>query len=359
MRSRIAWRAAAVIAGLLASVLVAGSASAHSSRMTGLTWDPASLAELYVPPSGEYSYAPSVLDVGSTRYVWTCHNAQSRVIRDHIFLEKFVHGALVSDQSVLQATDGAWDSFHTCDPSVVRGRFRYDGTRYGWAMFYLGNDLDASAHNQIGVAFATSPDGPWVKYPSPIVSFGNTEQWGVGQPSAMTSGPGSGAVTLFYTQGDTSTRAYWRALNFSNMNDPVIGAAKLVPTAGLIGTDGSPDYLNNYDIAYDRARHSFVVVREQHPYPTDNPSWIGSAVDVDTISSAGLFGGHGSWHSLNAITPALTGLARNHNAGLVRTPSGELPNDRSITTVFTSSCAGPTCDSLFNYDLWQVTGRLK
>jgi len=357
VRSRFVGRGLVVhSAVLLLSTLVISPASAHSGRMATISWDAASQTEIYVPPAGEYSYAPSVIDVGSTRYVWTCHNAQSRVIRDHIYLEKFEHGRLVSDESVLQATAGSWDSFHTCDPSVVKGKFRYNGARYRWAMFYLGNDLDASAHNQIGVAFATSPDGPWVKHPTPIVGFDSSAQWGVGQPSAISTG--AGAVTLFYTQGDTSTRAYWRALDFSDPNAPAIGPARLVPIAGLAGTDGSADYLNNYDIAFDRARQSFVAVREQHPYPTDNPWWIGSSVDVDMISAAGLFSGKGSWHSLNTITPTMTGLGRNHNAGLLRTAAGTLPIAKSATVVFTSSCAGPTCDSLFNYDLWEITGRI-
>lgn len=352
-------RLSTVLAALLVTsscaVPVASASAPHAMR---LSWDRTTLQRVYVPPPGLYSYAPSVIDSGATRWVWTCHNAQSRVIRDHIYLEKFVNGRLVKDESVLQATDGAWDSFHTCDPSVVAGRFGYNGTRYRWAMFYLGNDLDASAHNQVGVAFATSLDGPWVKYPDPIVPFDNPQQWGVGQPSAVSVAPSSGQVTLFYTRGDTSTTAYWRHLDFSDMSAPVIGAAHVVPNSGLTGTDRTPDYLNNYDIAYDRGRNAFVAVREQRPYPTDNPWWIGQSVDVDVISTAGLFTGTGSWHPLNSISPALTGLGRNHNAGLVRTATGALPDEHATTVVFTSSCAGPTCDSLFNYDLWQLTGRL-
>lgn len=347
----------AVTAGLVTPAAAQATPS-HRPHAT-ISWNASSLREIYVPPSGEYSYAPSVLDLGATRWVWTCHNAQSRVIRDHIFLEKFVHGRLVEDRSVLQATAGAWDSFHTCDPSVVSGRFRLNGTKYRWAMLYLGNDLDASAHNQIGVAFATTPDGPWVKYPHPIVAFQNTHQWGVGQPSAIATDPRSGRLALFYTQGDTSTRAYWRSLDFSDMDAPAIGRPHPVTIAGLRGTDGSSDYLNNYDIAYDRSRYDFIIVREQHPYPTVNPSWIGQSIDVDTISAAGLLTGKGTWRSLNSITPTLTGLARNHNAGLVRTRDGSLPTPDQVSVVFTSSCAGTTCDSLFNYNLWQLTGRIR
>jgi hypothetical protein len=61
---------------------------------------------------------------------------------------------------------------------------------------------------------------------------------------------------------------------------------------------------------------------------------------------------------LGTIDAALTGLARNHNAGLVRTATGRLPDPRSLTVAFTSSCAGTTCDSLYSYHLWQITGGL-
>lgn len=364
MRHRpTAWLRMATIGVAAASLLVIPTtAQAHPSGhhpARSITWQKSTLEQVYVPPSGEYSYAPSVVQRGDTRWVWTCHNAESRVIRDHVYLEKFVHGRLVEDRSVLQATEGAWDSFHTCDPSVVTGRFRYGGTTYGWAMFYLGNDVDASRHNQIGVAFAKSPEGPWVKYPGPIVPFDVTTQWGVGQPSAVSTNPASGKVTLFYTRGDTSTRAYWRSLDFGDMGKPVIGDAHLVPLSGLHGTDGAADHLNDYDVAYDRARNAFVAVREQHPYPTDNPSWIGATTDVDTISVSGLLSGTGTWRSLNSIGPSLTGLGRNHNAGLVRTATGALPDPRHATVVFTSSCAGSTCDSLYSYDLWQLTGSLR
>lgn len=354
-------RTSAIVAAV--AVLLAAPSTAHAAPSghpaSSITWRANTLRQVYVPPSGEYSYAPSVVERGDTQWVWTCHNSESRVIRDHVFLEKFVRGRLVEDRSVLQATEGAWDSFHTCDPSVVTGRFGYGGETYGWAMFYLGNDLDASAHNQIGVAFAKSPEGPWVKYPDPIVPFAVTTQWGVGQPSAVSTDPASGKVTLFYTRGDTSTRAYWRSLDFGDMAHPVIGDAHLVPITGLRGTTGNADYLNNYDIAYDRGRDAFVAAREQHPYPTDNPWWIGDTTDVDTISASDLLSGTGTWHPLNSIGPSLTGIARNHNAGLVRTATGALPDSQHATVVFTSSCAGPTCDSLYSYDLWQVTGDLR
>jgi hypothetical protein len=343
---------------LVVSLLAFLATLAPGAAWAEVTWDLGSLREVYNPPEGIYAYGPSVIDTGRERRIWTCHNSQPRVIRDDIYATRIVDGAVVDDRSVLQASAGGWDSFHVCDPSVVAGRFGFDGRRYSYAMLYLGNDLDASAHNQIGVAFATTLDGPWVKYPHPLVTFDEPTQWGVGQPSALSLRGDSGKLLLFYTRGDTSTRAYVRELDLSDMRQPRVGDAVLVPTTGLTGSDGGPDWLNNYDVALSRDRERLYAIREQHPYPTDNPWWIGASVQLVSADARQIVRGTGTWRVEGTISPALTGLARNHNAGLARTEEGLLPERHRIAVLFTDSCAGPTCDSLFGYDLWELTGRL-
>lgn len=358
--------------GLLAAAVAVSAlpVSAAAETDSGIIWDESSLAEIYTSGDGFFSYGPSIVEDGDTTWIWSCHNDEHRVIRDHIYMTKIVDGDLVESRSVLRASPSpAWDSFHTCDPSVISGQFRYDGRQYGYAMFYLGNDLDASAHNQIGVAFAASPEGPWVKYPEPIVTFDRTDQWGVGQQSAVSLAPGSGRVILFYTRGDTSTRAYQRILDFTNMDRPQISEPTLITTDGLFGHDGEPDWLNNYDVAFDRNRQRFYAVREQHPYPIDNPWWIGPSVEVVSIDKASILNGDGSWTSEATIDEDLTGMPRNHNAGLARTWEGFLPDREEIGVVFADSCSSlptiddqdwsqATCDSLFEYDLWRIDGTI-
>ncbi|WP_157987452.1 glycoside hydrolase family protein [Jiangella endophytica] len=334
-----------------------------------VTWDPASLAAVYEPEPGFYSYAPSVVRDGDTEWIWSCHNDRSRVIEDHIYLTKRVDGVVTETRSVLQASASpAWDSFHTCDPSVVAGRFHYGGVRYSYAMFYLGNDVDASAHNQVGVAFATDPDGPWVKYLEPIVTSERIDQWGAGQPSAVSLSGASGRVLLTYTRGDTSTRAYASVVDLSVVERLRVSPPVLLPTDGLTGADGAPDYLNGFDIALDRTGRNVVAVREQHPYPTDNPWWIGPSVQVARLSLTNVLSGTGTWEPLGDIDRELTGFSRNHNAGLARTWHGRLADPGTVEVVFTSSCSSlptiddpdwsqATCDSLYSYDLWSITGR--
>ncbi|MFC7405791.1 hypothetical protein [Georgenia alba] len=352
----------AVAASLTATTAPAATAEVVLDRTT--------LSEVYDPPPGFYTYAPSVVRDGDTEWIWTCHNDEADAIKDHIYMTKVVDGVVVESRSVLQASPApAWDSFHVCDPSVISGSFRLDGERYGYAMFYLGNDLDASAHNQIGVAFAKAPEGPWVKYPDPLVTFDRQDQWGVGQPSAVALAPGSGRVMLFYTRGDTSTRAYQRVLDLGDMRTPEVGPPTLLTTDGLVGTDGGPDWLNGYDVALDRDRGRVYTVREQHPYPELNPWWIGEAVQLASMPMANVLSGGGEWSVEADVDQQVTGHPRNHNAGLVRTWHGYLPARERIEIVFTDSCESlptvedpdwsqATCDSLFEYDLWSITGTV-
>lgn len=371
--------AAATTAVLGATLLIGVAPATADTPPTGdeasrtrapVAWDPSSLTEVYAPADGFYSYAPSVVRDGDTEWIWTCHNDDFRVIKDHIYLTKIVDGVVVDSRSVLQASPApAWDSFHVCDPSVVAGKFRYQGVKYSLAMFYLGNDLDASAHNQIGVAFANSPEGPWVKLPEPIVTFDRTDQWGAGQPTAVTMPGKPGTVLLGYTQGDTSTRAYVTEVDLRKAESFTTTAPVQLPTSGLTGSDGASDYLNGFDLVFDKKGGQFLTVREQHPYAFDNPWWIGPAVQVATIPQRDLLRGRGTWTPVGDVNEALTGFDRNHNAGFARDWEGHLAEKNAVSVVFTTSCSSlptiddqdwslATCDSLYSYDLWSIDGTL-
>ncbi len=360
-----------IAATAIALLAVPAPAQASEGDAATIDWSDDSLQEVYAPADGFYSYAPSVVRDGDTEWIWSCHNDEYRVIEDHIYLTKRVAGVVTETRSVLQASPApAWDSFHTCDPSVVQGRFSYAGADYRYAMFYLGNDVDASAHNQIGVAFAADPEGPWVKLPEPIVGFDRVDQWGVGQPTAISIAGESGKVLLAYTRGDTSTRAYASIVDLKHADRLRISRPVQIPIVGLTGADGAPDYLNGFDLALDRSGQRVYAVREQHPYPQDNPWWIGPSVQVASIGLDELLAGRGDWSVAGDVDAALTGFTRNHNAGFVRDWRGRLLDGDQLEVVFTSSCSSlptiddqdwsqATCDSLYSYDLWSITGELE
>ncbi len=225
---------------------------APAAPTAGVRWARPSLREVYNPSGEFYAYAPSAItigateigatEIGATEHLWLCHNAAG-VIKDSIFYVRRVAGKVVTSKPVLHAgAPGAWDSFHVCDPAVVAGRFRLDGADYRYAMFYLGNDVDASRHNQIGVAFANDIGGPWMKYPQPVVRHPNDGHWGVGQPSA-TSVDGKGRLLLFYTRGAADgTRGWRRAVDLGDMSQPRIGPAVPLTNAGLTDANGKPGF---------------------------------------------------------------------------------------------------------------------
>jgi hypothetical protein len=358
-------RSALILAVCSAMFVAVGTVSAAAT----VTWAPGTPATVYTPtgpPNGSgivhyYAYAPSAIEAGSTLRFWTCHNSQSDIVHDDIFYTKIVSGTKTVDQSVLTAGASGWDSFHVCDPSVIKVNAKIGSTNYSYAMFYLGNDVNASAHNQIGVAYATSIEGPWVKVASPVVAFpcGLSSEWGVGQPSATTIDPAQGTAMLFWTEGCGSTTRTMRAqFDLDGASGPaMVGTALAVTNSGLTSLTGGADYLNGADFAYDASRDRFYAVREMHPYPTTNPTYIGSAQQVVSIAGANIWGGGGSWTVEGEIGPALTGYARNHNAGIIRNEFGTLVVSSKLDVLYTTSC-GNCSNSLWQYTLRRVNGTL-
>lgn len=316
------------------------------------------IVNIYNPEGEFYAYAPSVISDGETDHIWTCHNAVEGQIKDWIFYTQRKNGQVTVSRPVLSPGEAnTWDSFHVCDPSVIAGKFSYLGETYAYALFYLGNNVNASRQNQIGVAFANDLAAEqWVRYPDPIINYKGT-QWGVGQPTAVSLG--GGRVLIIYTKGHDGTVTYQQELDLSNMDSgPVyLNEPHSVTNLGLTGHNGSQDYLNNLDIVYDLTRERFYAVREQHPYPLGHPNYIGANVQLVSIPAENIFHGGGEWVVEGQIDEALTGMARNHNAGFIRTLGGTLPDPNVIQIIFTGSCGdSPNCHiPEWTYGLWKVT----
>src|SRR6185312_8908612 len=128
-------------------LIVTAAAMAKAPR-EGVNWRMETLRRVYVPPAGFYCYAPGVIQEGDVRHVFACRNAAANVVRDHIYyLRASASGTLLAPPVVAlgpeTGTDHAWDGFHVCDPSPVAGRFAWGGTTYRYALFFLGNDVNA------------------------------------------------------------------------------------------------------------------------------------------------------------------------------------------------------------------------
>ncbi len=345
---------------ILAAVAVAVLCLSGASATAAGPWSTAT--PIYAASSIQaqgYSYAPSGI-AGPTERYYVCHSRASGDIRDDVFLVKRSGGSVTSSASVLTASASGWDSYHICDPSVVRVNAVVGGQSYTYAMFYLGNDQNCSCHNQIGVAVANSLDGPWIKSPQPVVAFASgvaTSQWGVGQPSATTVDAASGTVALFWTEGySTGTKGRMALVDLNGGSGAVVSGVHDLTTSGLLDANGAQDFLNNFDVVYSPQRDRFYIVRERHPYPSSSPSYISTTVEVLSLSGSNAWSGVGTWSLEGRIGPVTSGAPRTHNPGFLRTEFGTLPDESSLTVLFSTATLDP--NSLWTYSIASSSAAL-
>lgn len=344
-----------LIGGILACVPVAQGQ---------LQFNRGTLHEVYSHADGIYSYAPSTVSLGSERYMWTCHNHDPFVVRDDIVMTKWQDGQQVEDRSVLTHSFFGWDSFHICDPSVIRSEIVFNKSTYHWVMFFLGNDVDRSARNQIGVALAQSIEGPWEKLPQPVLTYKEDSGWGVGQPSALPL-DGKGKFLVVYS----GAGLHVATVDLSDLNHITVSHPVAVTTKGLENlarfNPAGIAAISNIDIAYGPDRRRIYAVADVNTGNKPYPAFITSRLAVLSIDARKLAHGGGMWRVEATIGPELTGFPRNHNAGLVRDAVGNLAGNGRLSVVFTCSCAAksnmpckPGARAEWTYDLWEISAPL-
>ncbi len=308
-----------------------------------------------------YNYCPSYIAASDTeRFIYYCKNQNAGEIVDYIYMRRITGSGsnwTWGPASVaLTPSSGGWDSVHVCDPDVKKGSFNYNNHTYSYVMFYLGCDRTDNNHNQIGVAFSDSLNGPWVKWSgNPLITFSSTSHWGVGQPSA-TCVDGQGRLLLFYSRGDQNgTRIVRRDINIANMSSPSIGAEVTVPTGGLTEADGSPVILHNGAFAYDGGTDRFYLVRPRHPFEASSPDYISTDLQVAYTPASTIWNGTGTWTVEGHVTPAQSGKARNHNACLLTDVWGNLKGGANYYQVnFTGSDTGAFPANLWTYRIYGI-----
>ena len=308
---------------------------------------------------GIYNYCPSIMQMpDGTLYIYYCTNRESYVIVDHIGMRK---GTRNSDGSiswgeeviVLSPTDGAWDSMHACDPSVIAGEFVYGGETYNYLMAYLGCVTKDNQDNEVGIAVAKSPEGPFIKVDcNPIIKYEHDDslsmfQWGVGQPSVVSIDK-KGQVWIFYSIGDKKGyRVGVDAWDLSNLDAPILLSSNDLPHTGLKTINGrGGDYLNNPDVVYDENARRFYVSSDAHPHPSDDPNYVSSHFRVSYFDKPESFSKF-KWTEYDLCSPDMTGFARNHNTGILRNEYGHLVSNGYLTVFYTGAIAGK--DTLWSY----------
>lgn len=319
-----------------------------------------------------YNYCPTAFIEADEMHIYYCKNRDSGNVTDYVAYRK---GTLQGDgkwsfseaEHVLAPTAGSWDARHVCDPDVVKGSFSYGGTEYAYLMAYLGCVTGDNSNNEVGLAVAEKPAGPWIKVGSgPICKFEKDGvhtgwEWGYGQP-ALVNTSRAGEVVLFYTQGIWSgTHTVAERWDFSDLDAPLLLERKLIGERGLQGTKGASDYMNNASFAYDGVNRRIYALTESHPINAEdgNPTFVSSHNQLVYINEAAgvskpfgtVFGAGYLWRSAGYIGPAQTGFQRNHNMGLVTDPYGWTLCPDEIPLVYTMSMLDRPNNSLWTYRL--------
>lgn len=306
-------------------------------------------------PENRYAYCPSVLEMeDGSCHIFFCGNPEADKMVDNIYhFEIKADGTKTTPVSVLQPTSGAWDSYHCCDPSVIRGKFKMGGTEYKYAMFYLGINKGDCKGNEVGVAFSNDLNATsWVKYPKQVVAFPDNRDiaWGVGQPSAF-SLDREGSVLLTYTKGDTNgTGLFFCSLDMSDMDNLQVGTAKSVSSMGFNIS------LHNCDFAVDEANKKVIGVFSGTCSDV-YPSYIESYQSVAYTGLQSFLEGKGTWTRLPDIDYSVTGFYRNHNACLQRDEYGYLKNYKTPTVFYTVS--GTASVAEWSYHIYKVSAAIE
>ncbi len=233
-----------------------------------------------------YNYCPSMFyEDENTMHAYYCSNRDSGNITDYVAYRKGVKVGgewYWSEKSlVLEPTENTWDERHTCDPSVIKGSFSMGGESYSYLMAYLGCITNNSMRNEVGIAVAKTPEGPWVKCSNinPIAKYPEEyTQWGYGQPS-LVSADKAGEVFLFYTAGlPTKTCQMVERWNLSNLDAPQKIFSEELTNRGLYFINSTtPSFISNADFAYSPNENRFYMVFDGRPFETDHePSFLSS-----------------------------------------------------------------------------------
>lgn len=315
-----------------------------------------------------YNYCPSLKVENGEMNVYYCTNKDWGNITDYIGYRKgkIDEGILKfkHEQLMFGPTPDTWDQRHTCDPSVIKGEFKYENETYNYLMAYLGCIPSDCTQNETGIAVAKSPDGPWIKCNgvksdgvtkiNPIVPYTDFDcspsNWGTGQACVLSIDK-KGRVLLLTSIGcRTGSFMDVREYDFSDINNYQLIRQSTVFTDGV---EGGVKRVNNADYCYDPVAKKFYMAKGRSPYGSDGqtPNFIADTVDLFSVDASAydnpfdiFFDSERTekWHLVNSVDKAKSGYPRNHNTGLVTDEYGHMYKSDRIGVAFTSSQYGST-----------------
>lgn len=262
---------------------------------------------------GVYNYCPSpVCTDKETMHIFYCANSWPEVIIDDIHARKgkLTNGKWTFEEKTcaLSPSRTDWDCIHVCDPDVIKGEFNWNGEMYNWMMVYLGCDIHFCFHNQIGIAFAKDINGPFVKYDkNPIIEYSEIYRWGVGQASIVSMDKKGKARMIYsrtvynYETNKSFDTAFWRDIDLTDANNPVIGEETMVNTKGvpnLLGEkQGVPIY--NPAMVWDKANDIYYVSTAATPFDREDvPDFIIPKTIILSITRTDFEKNEGGWKDI-------------------------------------------------------------
>ncbi len=313
-----------------------------------------------------YNYCPSLKVENDEMNVFYCTNAEWGNVTDYIGHRngKIAGGTLKfkDEELVLSPTEDTWDQRHVCDPTVIKGEFKYNNETYEYLMAYLGCIPSDCTLNETGIAVSHSYGGPWIKCNgnkegtdtpiNPLVPWSDfdcaTNSWGTGQPSLL-SVDKKGRVLLLTTVGcKTGSFMDVREYDLSDINNYRLIRQSKVFTDGIVGNNKR---VNNGDYCYDENTKKFYMAKGRSPFGGDGltPNFIADTADlyyVDASSYENPFDiffdkdRTSGWHLVGSVDQSVSGYPRNHNVGLVTDEFGRMYKNDRICLAFTSSQYG-------------------
>ncbi len=246
----------------------------------------------------DYDYAPSVM-IGDGGYIkmWWGGGTGSG---DGIYYSRLKTSGWESPTLVFTKSSSGWDSYHVCDPSVIKGTFTYNGTTYAYALYYTATYDAIGYDSHIGVAFSNNGVN-WVRSGQPVISPNGdatppTQQYGAGMQCVYNN---NGTITMVYfdsTLGGNYMVTSTNGINFS-------GRQK-------VPHPRSWEHIG--DIAYSPTESKWYVSTK---HGNDQEIYI-----YETSSSSLL----STWNDAGTISSRTTGNYKNHNPGWLRYPNGDI-----------------------------------
>lgn len=379
-------------------------------------WEPQDrVKEGYIEPNARiniYNYCPSIIQTDdTTRYVWYCTNRYTKgffpsgegmdelgdnQITDYVGFRKGLLGKdgkwYWSPKSYVMgpSRNDPYEGEANCDPNVIKGEFRYNGTQYGWLMAYLGSNTRDGTMNHICFAVAHSVEGPWLKCEdiNPVVKYevpadateSHWYHWGYGQASMINVDKKS-EVLMFYSairpmsdNGITATNPFgdssdWPGTitvaaryDLSDLNDIKLEFCSRIGVDGIKNTTGMMvGTITNGDYAYDGANKRLVALTEETVSMLDvsNDAVLGD-VFKDYAYNVWAMSGI-SWKHVAVVQPEnKTVYPNRHNNGLVRDPYGWLVDSKKLDLAITGAPknAANGVDHIWGYRILRKTVTL-